>query len=353
MPLSILNEPTLGDILATATTTSSFGAEVLEKDLWVVWTLQALFGDPDLGRLLGFKGGTSLSKAYAAITRFSEDVDLTVDHRAFGDPFDPLAKRTPSKTQLRRWRERVESDHLPRFLLDRVLPRLTSAAEAGLDGPRRPVVTIDPADLATVRVMYPSVLTRATYLREAVLLEFGGRMTIEPVEHRAVRTYLQDDLPELATAYALPAATPQVIHGARTFWEKVTAVHAFITRDDAALKFAKADRLSRHWYDLVALRAHPLGVTALERRDLRDKVIQLKTLFFPAPDVDYADCGNGRAHLVPSGPLLDGLRLDYESMLAQGMFRSDDPPPPFPDLLDELRSLEHEINAMPTAVRGA
>lgn len=346
MASSILNEPTLGAILATAAMVSPFNAEVLEKDLWVVWTLEALFADPELGRLLGFKGGTSLSKAYSAITRFSEDVDLTVDYRVFGDPLDPLTTPSPLKTQLRRWRERVEVDHLPRFIRDRVLPILGSAADAALDGPRRPVLSIDPIDRATVHLAYPSVLARQDFLREAVHLEFGGRMTIDPVERRRIHTYLQDDLPELATAYELPVATPQVVHGARTFWEKVTAVHAFVTRDEPEKRFAQADRLSRHWYDLVALRGHPIGAIALERHDLRDAVIRLKALHFATPNVDYGDCKTGRARLVPTESLLDHLRTEYEDMVAKGMFRSDDPPPSFPELLNGLRSLEREINVL-------
>jgi hypothetical protein len=346
MPSSILNEATLGEILATAAATSPFNAEVLEKDLWVVWTLRALFEDPALGHLLGFKGGTSLSKAYGAITRFSEDVDLTVDHRSFDDPLDPLAKPAPSKTQLQRWRERIESRHLPRFLSERVLPQLSALAEATLDGPRRPTVSVDAVDPTKVHVAYPSVLTREAYLRESVLLEFGGRMTIEPIEARAVTSYLQDALPGLAAAYELPAATPQVVHGARTFWEKVTAVHAFVTRREAASRFARADRLSRHWYDLVALRAGRLGAEAVERLDLRDAVVDLKALLFATAEVDYADCQRGKARLVPTGPLLEALRIDYEAMRAQGMFRSDDPPPSFPDLVDRLDVLETELNSL-------
>lgn len=346
MPSSILNEPTLGEILATAAATAPFNAEVLEKDLWVVWTLQTLFEDPALGRLLGFKGGTSLSKAYGAITRFSEDVDLTVDHRSFGDPLDPLTGPAPSKTQVRRWRERIESEHLPRFLSDRILPQLAFAAHATLDGPRRPTVIVDAADPAKIHVVYPSVVSRDAYLRESVLLEFGGRMTIEPIDIRAVTSYLQDALPELAAAYELPAATPQVVHGARTFWEKVTAVHFFVSRREAAARFAGADRLSRHWYDLVALRAGQLGAEAVERLDLRDAVIDLKALLFVAADVDYADCRQGRTRLVPANELLQALRDDYEAMMAQGMFRSDDPPASFPDLIDRLGALEAELNSI-------
>jgi hypothetical protein len=342
----VLNERALNDIVGTAAGGSVFPPAVLEKDLWVVWTLQALYGDPEIGGALGFKGGTSLSKAYGVITRFSEDVDLTVDYRTFGDAVDPLAAPSISRSQLKAFRERIESEHLPTYLHSRVLPRLAAAARETLDHQRRPAIEIDEADGSKVHVRYPSVLERGAYLRESVLLEFGGRLTIEPTEVRPIRTYLVDDLPGLADAYEFPSATPTVVHGARTFWEKVTAVHAFLTRKDAALRFARSERLSRHWYDLHALRGHDLGLAALANPELRDAVIRLKSLHFAAPGVDYDRCRTGAASLVPDGELLAGLRRDYEDMIVQGMFRVDDPPPVFAELIAGIRALEDEVNAL-------
>ncbi len=342
----VLNERALDDIVGTAAGGSVFPPAVLEKDLWVVWTLQALYDDPEFGGALGFNGGTSLSKAYGVITRFSEDVDLTVDYRTFGDAVDPLAEPSISRSQLKAFRERIESMHLPTFLHGRVLPRLAAAARETLDDHRRPAIEIDEADGNKVHVRYPSVLERGAYLRESVLLEFGGRLTIEPTEVRPIRTYLVDDLPGLAGAYEFPSATPTVVHGARTFWEKVTAIHAFLTRKDASLRFARSERLSRHWYDLHALRGHDLGLAALANPELRDAVIRLKGLHFAAPGVDYDRCRTGAARLVPDGELLAGLRRDYEDMIVQGMFRVDDPPPSFAELIAGIRALEDEVNAL-------
>jgi len=342
----LLGDATLGEIIATAAAGSVFPPAVLEKDLWVVWTLQALYGDRELAGVLGFKGGTSLSKAYGVITRFSEDVDLTVDYRTFGDPVDPLTALTITRSQLKAFRERIASEHLPSFLCGRVLPRLDAVAREMLDEHRRPVIEIDDQDGSKVHVRYPSVLERNAYLRESVLLEFGGRLTIEPTEVRPIRTYLVDDLPGLDDAFEVPSATPTVVHGARTFWEKVTAVHAFLTRKDAALRFARSERLSRHWYDLRALRQHELGTVALARTDLRDAVIRLKSLHFAAPGVDYDRCRSGSAELVPVGEILAGLRRDYEDMIVQGMFRVDDPPPAFEALMAGIRSLEEDVNVL-------
>ena len=106
-------------------------------------------------------------------------------------------------------------------------------------------------------------------------------MGIEPSEAIAVTTYLEDQLPALQGAATFPIATPQVLHGARTFWEKVTAVHAFITRHNAADHFRggrrEARSESRHWYDVNALHQHNrLGHEVLDRTDLRDLVIRVK-----------------------------------------------------------------------------
>ena len=62
---------------------------VVEKDFWVCWTLKHLFEHPDLSKLMIFKGGTSLSKVFGLIDRFSEDIDLILDWRVVTD-IDPV-----------------------------------------------------------------------------------------------------------------------------------------------------------------------------------------------------------------------------------------------------------------------
>ena len=349
----VLNHEELAAFLAQAGATSDFAEDVLEKDLWVVWCLQALFSDPTLAAQLSFKGGTSLSKAYGAITRFSEDVDLTIDYRVFDDPFDPFAETstTPSRNKIKAFRERVEGDHVPHFNRNSILPRLQAFAQETLDERRQPVIELgEGAD--KVIVTYPNVSAAHGYLKEGVLLEFGGRMGIEPCEPIAVTTYLEDELPALQGAVTFPIATPQVLHGARTFWEKVTAVHAFITRNNAAEHFRggrhEARSESRHWYDVNALYQHPrLGREVLARTDLRDLVIRVKQQQFAIGGVDYEACGRGGVRLVPQGDLRAAVLADYEIMQERGMFRESDPPPNFDDLMTKMQELEDVLNTLP------
>ena len=68
------------DALEVAAARSGLPAHLLEKDIWVVWTLAAIYNAPSATPLT-FKGGTSLSKVYQVIDRFSEDIDLTYDIR--------------------------------------------------------------------------------------------------------------------------------------------------------------------------------------------------------------------------------------------------------------------------------
>ncbi|MBA2668239.1 MAG: nucleotidyl transferase AbiEii/AbiGii toxin family protein, partial [Trueperaceae bacterium] len=145
---------------------------------------------------------------------------------------------------------------------------------------------------------------------------------------------------------------PQVLHGARTFWEKVTAVHAFITRNNAAERFRggehEARSESRHWYDVNALHQHHrLGGEVIERVDLRDLVILAKQRQFRIVGVDYEACGRGGVCLVPRGELRAAVLADYEIMRARGMFRESHPPPSFDDLMTRMQEIEDVLNALP------
>ena len=118
------------DILQTVAARSGRAAIILEKDIWVCWVLQALFSMPD-PHPMAFKGGTSLSKVYRIIDRFSEDVDVTLDYRAFNDGFDPFADGA-SRNRIRLFSERLK-DRVAKYIRDVVAPALGAAA-AGLGG---------------------------------------------------------------------------------------------------------------------------------------------------------------------------------------------------------------------------
>ena len=236
------------DILRTVAARSGRAAIILEKDIWVCWVLQAVFSVPD-PHPMAFKGGTSLSKVYRIIDRFSEDVDVTLDYRAFDDGFDPFAEGT-SRNQIRLFSGRLKG-RIVDYIRDVVAPAVGAAADRlGADG-RYDIRIGD--DGETIRFAYPSAVEDPPgYVGSEVLLEFGGRNVIDPNQQHLI----VPDMAALTRDLDYPAATVTVLSPERTFWEKATLVHVECYRRRLA---DHPERLSRHWFDLTRLAAHDSG----------------------------------------------------------------------------------------------
>ena len=287
---------------------------LLEKDVWVVWTIQTLFQAP-FAEHLAFKGGTSLSKAYGIIRRFSEDVDLTYDIRALapdlaGNANEPIP---PSRSQQKKWADEIRA-RLPTWIAKAVAP----AIERQLSAESLRARLIHEADRLLIE--YEPVTAQSAYLRPAVLLEFGARSTGEPTEARAIVCDAGTALPELE----FPAATPRVMRAERTFWEKATAMHVYCAQG----RFRGGERFSRHWHDLCRL--HDAGVAgrAIADRGLAQRVARHKNAFFAERDstgewIDYTRSVNGQLRLVPEAGALASLAGDYERMVDDGLLLDD------------------------------
>lgn len=285
---------------------------LLEKDVWVVWTLQALFAAPFAEDLV-FKGGTSLSKAYNIIQRFSEDVDLTYDIRKLADEqagHPEALSDAEAKALGRRIREKL----LPRRLEAKIQPCLeTQISAAGLQA------TVE-RDGENLFVVYEAAAEYPAYVRPRVKLEFGARSTGEPATPRPVACDLAPAFPELE----FPSATPRVMRAERTFWEKATLAHVYCLEG----KLRGATGFARHWHDLVRLDEAGFSAAALADRDLAKAVADHKAKFFPAKDaqaapVDYHAAVGGHLRLVPDGDALDLLRADYTAMIEAGYLEGD------------------------------
>ena len=304
---------------------------VLEKDVWVCWVLETLFSMS--GRLpMAFKGGTSLSKVYGAIARFSEDVDITLDYRGLDGSFDPLASGV-SNTQLRKF-----SDSLKFFVREHVhgvvVPHFQEAL-AGEFGANHGRIDISD-DGEQLRVHYPTALDGAgDYVGNSVLIEFGGRNITEPNEDHVVRPDIAEHVPVLE----FPHARVSVLSPARTFWEKATLIHVECQRGSFR---ASAERLSRHWYDLAMLADLDLGREALEKRDLLIDVVKHKKVFYNTSFAKYDACLARQLRLLPDDAALVALRADYQRMIDAGMFIGD--APAFDTIVERLRILQATIN---------
>jgi hypothetical protein len=321
------------DALGTAAFESGRPADLLEKDVWVVWSLDALFRSP-CGEHLRFKGGTSLSKVFGAITRFSEDIDVTYDIRALlPDMANAVHEPLPaSRSQEKKWSGEVRR-RLPEWVRTYALP-LVQARLAQDDAPAEARVEED-----RLYVRYQRVADSATeYVRPEVMVEFGARSTGEPAHARDVVCDASRYLKELA----FPTARPLVMDAERTFWEKATAVHVFCCQ--ARLR---GERYARHWYDLVRLDDAGIAQTALADRELARVVAQHKGWFFPEKDalrqpIDYATAVEGALRLVPDGAALDALAQDYALMIQAGLL--EEAAPSFDEIMRRCRALEDRAN---------
>lgn len=310
---------------------------LLEKDIWVVAVLSVMFGS-GTGAHTTFKGGTSLSKAYRVIERFSEDIDLTVDIRHLVvDEESPEEFEGMSRKRAKKLKERIETELLPELLGSRVVPHL----EAKL--PAETTVSLQSEKPSNIVVSYPSVLTRSgrtdapPYISAEVLMEFGGLSTAEPRYEAAISC----DIAQFEAAdVAFPAASVYVMGIERTFWEKVTAVHSFCKRG----RVRSAQRLSRHWYDIARIAASQHADACIKDRTTAALVANFKTVFYPGGGVSYEDTVTGRLQLSPEGVLRNALETDYSRMVQDGMFEGE--AMTFEQLIRDCADIAERLNRM-------
>lgn len=308
---------------------------VIEKDLWVCWLLEQLFTLPIQ---MVFKGGTSLSKVFNVIKRFSEDCDITIDYRDFSDKEIDLEKA--SRSQLKKISERLKSQ-LKYCVNHTVLPHLKDKLESQF--PEQEFEFILSEDGEKLEFYYPSIMTDSiVYLRDHVLIEFGIRNCTEPCENHQIIPYLTHSI---GSEISVPKPVINTLSPIRTFWEKVTLIHVECHRERL---HQTPERLSRHWYDLYMLTHSPIGTEALKRLDILDSVLEYKRAFFNASYAHYDDCENGKVRLLPSPENLKALSKDYDQMIDADMFYQT--PPVFTDIIDTLQNLESEINKSVLAV---
>lgn len=298
------------DALLVAAQASGRPAHLLEKDVWVVWALATLFASTYRDHLV-FKGGTSLSKAYHAIDRFSEDVDLTYDIRAIApDLVGADGGALPAiRSQESRWTKLIH-ERLQRLVATEMHALLATALAA--DGLKARVA----AENSNLTLSYDPIAEGTGYVSASVLLEFGARATGEPALTLPVTCDASPHLPSLM----FPIASPRVMRVERTFWEKATAAHVYCRRGE----FRGGARFARHWYDLAKLAETGHAQAALADRAIASAVATHKAAFFAERDssgtlIDYQAAVTGGLQLVPKGEPLAALRDDYAAMIADGL----------------------------------
>lgn len=302
---------------------------IIEKDFWVCWVLDYLFNRNKWKSQLAFKGGTSLSKAYQLIERFSEDVDLILDWRTLGyKANEPWEIRSNTK------QDKFNKDANERtvtFLRDVFTPILREDVHIELGVDIR--VELDDADNQTILFSYPQEFTDKTLLQE-IRLEIGSLAAWTPTEKKEIIPYAAEHYSHL---FIEPKTNVLTVLPERTFWEKVTILHREANR---SLTSSMPLRYSRHYYDLHCMSVSWVKDKTIIDHDLLNRVVAFKEKFYRSPWAGYDYAKPGSIKLAPPNHSIAVLEDDYIRM--QRMIFGEKPS--FSELLESIRRLENEIN---------
>lgn len=322
-----------------ASTHTGYPAHVVEKDFWVTYMLDTLFNRLTHTHRLMFKGGTSLSKCYNLIKRFSEDIDLSLNMEDLGFGGDK-APHELLKTKSKREAEKaVELLKLAgeAFLRDTLLPMLLGQISADIGSAKEWSLSIDPNNPENILFHYPKSLNTSEYgdqyVKPVVLIESGTKAAHEPIEHVEIKAFIEDAITEIKTSCRVNVLSPK-----RTFWEKATILHA---ENNINKPERVKERLSRHLYDLVMLYRSDIGKEAIKDIDLLAKVAEHKKFYFRSGAANYGDAKPGTLKIVPHDAILQAFKQDYEKM--GSMFSGN--VIPFDTIINELQDIENSINA--------
>lgn len=301
---------------------------IVEKDFWVCWILDYLFQDSPWKDRMAFKGGTSLSKAYGAIERFSEDIDLILDWRLLGYSEDEAWEdRSPTKQDAF---GKEANQRTAEFLARDFAPVLSRDLGGHLGGEIQ--VAVNGQD---VLIQYPKAFSLDA-IHPQIRLEIGPLAAWIPNEERAIRSYAAERFPAL---FIQPHTTARTIVVERTFWEKATILHQEAHRGPEKLLPA---RYSRHYYDMYRLGCLPIRNEALAKMELLQEVVRFKMRFYRCPWAMYEEARPGSLRLLPPVHHVDELQRDYRAMRTMlfGVV------PTFDEIMAGLAALEKSINEL-------
>ncbi len=297
----------------------------VEKDYWICLFLKHLFESPLGGRLI-FKGGTSLSKAFRLIERFSEDIDLVLDSRS-----NPVGELDPEPSR-KREKKFVEAlvAWSEREVRENILPAVAALCPPGCDA--SPL----PDSPGSIAISYPKLFA-SSYLRAEILLEIGARGAWVPNGTATIAPFAAECYPGL---FRRPTTSVVATLPERTFWEKVAVLHSLALLPENR---PVPRRASRHCYDIVLLaRSSDVRTRAFGDPSLPEDVIAFSDRFFRQSWTRDRPPRPGSVRLVPPPRVEAALRDDYVSM--QDMFWGK--APSFETILAELHQLESDINSL-------
>jgi len=300
----------------------------VEKDFWICWTLKELFSIPEIKDKIMFKGGTSLSKVFHLIERFSEDIDIILDWRGLGIS-DKTAWKERSKTQQQKFNNEMNAK-AQKYLKDEFTLKLQKAFAKKINNANFKLICQEDQ---IVKFYYPCSVNEESYLKPEIQIEVGPVASWNPHHCYKIESYASEHFKIL---FDKPIVEVPTINAERTFWEKATILHQEAHRQSKLPPI----RYSRHYYDLYMMSQSPIKKKALAQIDLLEDVVEFKIKFYYSSWAKYDLAKIGTFRLTPQDRLIKHLEDDYEKMNV--MIFGDYPS--FSEILQGLQELEDEIN---------
>ncbi|QSH40577.1 nucleotidyl transferase AbiEii/AbiGii toxin family protein [Lentisphaerota bacterium ZTH] len=325
-----LNESDRKDLISETASRQGINSAVIEKDFWVCWILRHLFLDDEIKSKVVFKGGTTLSKIFNVIKRFSEDIDLILDWDLLDCGSNPNQLSQLSRNKRDKFTKEINekaSDYIKNNFHPLLSDKLTKYCSDI-------IIEINNDDPQCIDVVYPTSFSD-DYIKPHITLEIGPLGAWHPNQEYLIRPYIAEEFPNL---FKDPDCRVKAIKAERTFWEKATILHQEAHRDDGF-----KERYSRHYYDLSQLAKSTIKENALRELNYLDDVRKFKIDYYSCKWANYQNAIPGSFRLIPAQKTINELRRDYKSMKESMIFNQA---PSFDSVIQILQDLEEEINSL-------
>ena len=316
----------------------------VEKDFWVCFVLDLLFnGKTENEPRLLFKGGTSLSKAYDLISRFSEDIDITVYREDIGHPTDIATLQSWGRNKRNEYLGAIKntcSNYIPGDLKDRLIVQIQNELNnAGITMPALQVVidTTD-KDQQTLLIEYPSLEAsgKDNYIESKVKIEAGAKSALDPSKLVTIKPYIAQEF----VRGDLDVPNVNCIAPERTFWDKTVIAHGLRAWFEARGSLKNdGNRISRHYYDLHMLLNNAVGQNAIKDMNLGKECALHASVFFFDKDSKQSVAAEGSFLIYPSDEMIPALRRDYEQMSTMIFGQT----PTFDEILKTIQSASAQL----------
>jgi predicted nucleotidyltransferase component of viral defense system len=308
---------------------TGMSAFAVEKDWWVVQTLSVIY-EMKVADHLVFKGGTSLSKAWKLIERFSEDIDFAIERAFFH--FDGELKKK-EREKLRKTSGKYVDDIFFNDL------KVGFAAKGFTDLRIELVEEAESDKDRVINVYYPNVIPSPGYLQPKIQIEIGCRSLREPFSIQSFASLVDEAYPE--SDFAQAAINVPTVNPERTFLEKIFLLHEEFQRPAEKMR---VDRLSRHLYDVYKLSKTDFADKALNDKELYETIVDHRYKFNRIGHINYNLHQPQTINMLPLPEVMEAWKADYETMVEQMIYEEN--PPSFEKLIEGLTTLKNKINTL-------